>query len=116
MVAREIPDRLHVHFLPEVKERINADVEERERSMNDVVVGILSAHYGLRFEGTNRRSGAKKLAVGNGSLLRTGRPLWRKIDQQKSRTRVPKEEIVNRILCDHYGLDYDNFAGTAATA
>lgn len=96
--------KLHLHFHETVKGRLETDAGERERSLNDVVVGHLAKHYEVPFEGTGRKSPGA-----NGALtmnLRLPARIYDRVHRDSFRTERSKNEIVERILCSAYGIEY----------
>lgn len=86
-----------------VKARIEADSHERGTSINNVVIGVIAAHYRVPFEPTARKGGG-----GSGSPTMNV-PLPVKVYERVARDAImrTKQEVVERILCAHYGIDYD---------
>lgn len=93
--------KLNVTLAADVKERLVADADERDLSLNDVAVGILAERYRVRFEGTSRKSPGTKTPSGP-VLLRMPLALYKKI--HAAAVGVSKVDLVNRTLREHYGL------------
>lgn len=113
--------RLKPH--PDVKAAVVADAKARNLSLNNVVVSILAERYGVRFEGTGRRSNASWAKNGSGSdspqmPVPVPERLHAKIKREAERrererrresgptAQFSMNELVERDLCDHYGLPY----------
>jgi hypothetical protein len=92
---------LNVRVSADVKERLAADADERESSLNDVAVGILAERFGVNFQGTGRRSPGVHTADGP-LLLRCPATLYRKVHEAAvSRS---KTDVVETVLREHYEL------------
>lgn len=103
-VRRPAIRNLPVRFDPAVKERVEQDAAARERSLNDVVVGRVAGHYGIPFDGTGRRSpGANGAPAMN---LRFPKKVYDRLDRDSFRLKKSKNELVERILCNDYGIEY----------
>lgn len=97
-------EKLHLHFHETVKAALESRVEETARSLNDVVVSILATKYGIAFHGTGRKSpGTSGAQAVN---LRLPPRIYAAVDRENYRTKVSKNEIVERAVCADLGVEY----------
>jgi hypothetical protein len=105
-----------------VKEHVLADCASQRVSINHLVTRIVAKSLGVAFEQTGRASNGSG-ELGDGEFLPMPIPFPARIydriqteseRRQRERRRqatagrppYPKSEVVERILCEHYGLDY----------
>jgi predicted HicB family RNase H-like nuclease len=93
---------LNVRVSAEVKERLVADANHREVSLNDVAVGLLADHFRVSFKGTGRRSPGARTPAGP-LPLRVPPSLWRRV--HNAAVGQTKSDVVERVLRAHYDLD-----------
>lgn len=93
---------LNVRVSAPVKERLSSAATESGQSVNDLAVGILAAHFGVKFEGTGRRSPGTHTPAGP-LLLRVPERIYAKVHSAAlSRS---KTDVVESILRQHFDLD-----------
>jgi hypothetical protein len=93
--------QLHIDELdPDLKTRLVAEAEESGVSINDLAVGILAEHHGVRFVGTGRPS--RGAAGGAGLQLPVPQSLWLRIHNAAGKTGRSKREYVEAIFRARY--------------
>lgn len=89
---------------PELRPRLLAIAEERGSNLTDVVVDLLSSHYGIEAELTGRRStprgGVETMTVRLPRALHEA--VSRSAGQAYPKLSIPDE--VRRVLCESVGL------------
>lgn len=90
----------------DVKERLVREAEEREASVNDLMVSILAEKFHVRFAGTGRKSPGSKTTEG-AMCLRVPPTLKRKVDLAVARQDRGQRSIValvDAVLRERYDL------------
>jgi predicted HicB family RNase H-like nuclease len=87
---------------PELKAAIAAAVEEQGTTMNDLLIGILAAHFRVPFEPV----GGRVVKVGPSTQLNLPMPerLRTRIRVAAARAGSTQHDVVNEILSEHFGV------------
>lgn len=113
------PPQLRLQISEELKEALENDASENERSINDIVRSILHGYFALPYESTERRSngnfGTNSLSLSVPASARLHREIGQLADRRRAARRkltknplaiYSKNEVVGRVLCEHYELAY----------
>jgi hypothetical protein len=97
--------QLHIHeFDPELKAKLIDAANAQEVSLNDYAVGVLAAHFKVKFRGTGRKSPGAK--VSNGAImLPVPEALFNRIGTAVSKMpkgQRSKRAVVESIMRDHF--------------
>jgi hypothetical protein len=96
LMLRGIPARL--------KGKIARRVETDESNMNDVLVGILAAEYGVPFEPSGvKRSAIRKTKPSSQALLTMPAELKRLISVEAATNRDTVRNVAMRIIAEEFG-------------
>lgn len=97
--------KLLIRVWPRLKGKIARHVERRERNMNDVLVQMLAEHYGIPYEETGRKSGAKIGATPR-IMLYLPADLRDAIDLDAEASNETARDVVVRIICGKLGEEF----------
>jgi len=93
--------QLHLDKLdPELKALLVGEAEETGVSINDLAIGILAEHFGVRFVGTGRPS--RGANGGAGLQLPVPASLWLRVHTAAGKSGRSKREIVEDVFRARY--------------
>jgi predicted HicB family RNase H-like nuclease len=91
---------------PTLKHAIVREVERRDTSMNDLLVGALAKHYDASFRPSGKRRRMPKPDKGT-IVLRMSDELKRKIQFDALRGRSNLMQTIHQILCDIFDVQVE---------
>jgi myo-inositol-1-phosphate synthase len=97
----ELRSDVLVRMSPDLKQRLAAEVERREASLNDVAVAILASRFGVAFTPSGRR-GAPPRPAGD-VLLRMPRDLKERLARRAQERRKTTHDLIVETLSEGLG-------------
>ena len=110
----ELRSDVLVRMSPDLKQRLAAEVERRDASLNDVAVSILASRFGVSFAPSGRR-GAPPRAAGD-VLLRMPRELKDRLARRARERRKTTHDLIVETLQEGLGQRKDGMATTHGKA
>jgi hypothetical protein len=97
--------RLLVAIPAEIKQAAN---DRSVNNMTDEIVGVLADHFGIPFVPSEYRRTAGAVEPGAKTLLRMPQRLKDKIVREAVSRRTDQTQVVNSILAERYGVEYES--------
>ncbi len=110
----ELRSDVLVRMSPDLRQRLAAEVERRDASLNDVAVSILASRFGVSFAPSGRR-GAPPRAAGD-VLLRMPRELKDRLARRARERRKTTHDLIVETLQEGLGQRKDGMATTHGKA
>src|SRR6516164_10102570 len=101
----ELRSDVLVRMPPDLKQRLAAEVERRNASLNDVAVAILASRFGVTFTPSGRR-GAPARPAGD-VLLRMPRDLKERLARRAQERRKTTHDLIVETLTEGLGQRKD---------
>lgn len=101
------PSKLLVRNIPQrLKGKIARAVRDSGRSMNDVLVEILAAKYGVEFTPSGRKAGSREVGASGTIMLYMPSELRDAIDLDAQASGESVRNTVAKVLSERFGVPY----------
>lgn len=88
---------------PDLRTKLVEDAHKAERTLTDMIVGILADRYDVEHAGRTRRA---RRVSDDGDVLKLRIPIdvWRAVSVHAATQDRDPNDVIRHALCSHYGL------------